>query len=432
VTSPSTLQDAIGNQTSSSGLITNTAADLLATAMRSPQLVTGNPADSAKLAGSPTDPGLGPGVPNPYGRGLSAYEPNTEVYVHNTATGGDAAAQAATGGGAIGQAAGGTAVQDAATPASGSGVAQSMTAEQNAKDAATAAALKGVNYAQGGLVDATGKVQGLIKAALDLANRHVPYVWGGTSANGVDCSGLIYYAAHAAGITDWKRYVAQQYGHMGTTVSAQDARPGDIVYYDEGGGAGHVGIYLGNGMMVAAPQSGQNVQVQKVYGTPTSYQRIFTDGMFGTAATATGSTYNYAGKPYTGYVNQRLAAGTPYASLFVTAGSKYGIPAALLAAVARHESGFNPSARSSAGAVGMMQFMPGTAASLGVNPLDPASSVDGAARYLAGLYNQFGSWDLALAAYNAGPGSVRNAGGVPSYAQGYVSAVQNLFQTYSG
>ena len=73
-----------------------------------------------------------------------------------------------------------------------------------------------------------------------------------------------------------------------------------------------------------------------------------------------------------------------------------------------------------------MQFMPSTAAGLGVDPLDPASSVDGAARYLKSLTNRFGSTDLALAAYNAGAGTVSRYGGIPPYAetQNYVRAVQ--------
>jgi soluble lytic murein transglycosylase-like protein len=76
--------------------------------------------------------------------------------------------------------------------------------------------------------------------------------------------------------------------------------------------------------------------------------------------------------------------------------------------------------------------MPGTASGLGVNAFDPASAVDGAARYLGQLTRQFGSTELALAAYNAGPGTVRRYGGVPPYSetQNYVRAVMNKAEAY--
>jgi soluble lytic murein transglycosylase-like protein len=69
--------------------------------------------------------------------------------------------------------------------------------------------------------------------------------------------------------------------------------------------------------------------------------------------------------------------------------------------------------------------MPGTAALLGVNPHDPAQNLEGGARYLRTQFDRFGTWDLALAAYNAGPEAVAQHGGIPPYAetQGYVRAI---------
>ena len=83
-----------------------------------------------------------------------------------------------------------------------------------------------------------------------------------------------------------------------------------------------------------------------------------------------------------------------------------GVPASLIDAVMAQESGGNPYARSSAGALGLMQLMPGTASWLGVNPLNPQANLAGGAAYLARLYSQFGNVKETLAAYNAGPGTV--------------------------
>src|SRR5262245_58412509 len=112
------------------------------------------------------------------------------------------------------------------------------------------------------------------------------------------------------------------------------------------------------------------------------------------------------------------------------ASRKYGVPAGLIRSVIHFESGGNPKIRSPAGAVGLMQLMPATAAGLGVtDPTDPAQNIDGGTRYLAGMIRQFGSVPLALAAYNAGPGAVRAAGNkIPNYpeTQAYVRNVTSL------
>jgi len=123
-----------------------------------------------------------------------------------------------------------------------------------------------------------------------------------------------------------------------------------------------------------------------------------------------------------------LPAGTPYADLFRSAARKYGVDARLLASVAKHESSFNPKAVSPAGAQGLMQLMPGTARGLGVDdPFDPAQAIDGAARMLRSLLKEFGRTDLALAAYNAGPGAVRKYDGIPPYreTQNYVRRIMS-------
>lgn len=92
------------------------------------------------------------------------------------------------------------------------------------------------------------------------------------------------------------------------------------------------------------------------------------------------------------------------------------------------ESAFNPDARSSVGAIGLGQLMPGTADLLGVDPYDPEDNLHGSARYLLAQLADFGAADLALAAYNAGPEAVRDYGGIPPYAEteGHVAKVLRL------
>lgn len=107
------------------------------------------------------------------------------------------------------------------------------------------------------------------------------------------------------------------------------------------------------------------------------------------------------------------------------AARRHGVPEDLFLRLVRQESGWNPAARSVKGALGLAQLMPATARTLGVNPLDPGQNLDGGARYLRAQYERFGSWRLALAAYNAGPEAVERHGGIPPYAEtrGYVAAI---------
>lgn len=92
----------------------------------------------------------------------------------------------------------------------------------------------------------------------------------------------------------------------------------------------------------------------------------------------------------------------------------------LFSALIEQESFFEPTAVSSVGAIGLGQLMPETAADLGItDPLDPLQNLTGSARYLTAHLDRFGSVELALAAYNAGPGKVRSFGGVPPFTETY-------------
>jgi cell wall-associated NlpC family hydrolase len=125
---------------------------------------------------------------------------------------------------------------------------------------------------------------------------------------------------------------------------------------------------------------------------------------------------------------------TQYDSLIQQAARDQGVDPALLKGLVQAESGFNPSSVSSVGAQGLTQLMPDTAKGLGVtNPFDPLQNLEGGARFLAGALKRFGGNEqLALAAYNAGPGAVERYGGIPPYAetQAYVPRVLGYANEY--
>jgi soluble lytic murein transglycosylase-like protein len=129
----------------------------------------------------------------------------------------------------------------------------------------------------------------------------------------------------------------------------------------------------------------------------------------------------------------RIANLDSYDRLLLAAAGENGLPAELLKAVAVAESRMNPNAVSPAGARGLMQIIPSTARALGVtDPFDPAQSIAGGAAYLARQVAAFGRYELALAAYNAGPEAVRRHDGVPPYEETrtYVARVMGLYEHF--
>ena len=108
-----------------------------------------------------------------------------------------------------------------------------------------------------------------------------------------------------------------------------------------------------------------------------------------------------------------------------SAARKHNVPEDLFLRLVQQESGWNVGALSNKGATGLAQLMPGTANTLGVDINDPGQNLEGGARYLRQMFDKFGTWKLALAAYNAGPGAVEEHGGVPPYAEteNYVSKI---------
>jgi cell wall-associated NlpC family hydrolase len=294
-----------------------------------------------------------------------------------------------------------------------------MAAVESAAAGTTGAASGSGSYATG----TSGAASGDAVVADARKYLGVPYRWGGTDpSTGLDCSGFVQRVYSDLGVSLPR--TSQEQSTVGTAVpDLASAQPGDLLFFEPGAnGPGHVGIYVGNGMMIDAPHTGASVRVEQVWGQPSSIRRIVPAGDAGAfGAAGAGSA--------TGAIPASLGVPAGLAPLFESASARTGVPAALLAAVAKQESGFDPSSRSGAGAEGLMQLMPSTAAGLGVNPFDPAQAIDGAARLLAGSLQTYGgSVPLALAAYNAGGGAVARYGGIPPYpeTQAYVRAITGM------
>ncbi|MFI5840608.1 transglycosylase SLT domain-containing protein [Catenuloplanes sp. NPDC051500] len=293
--------------------------------------------------------------------------------------------------------------------------------------ALTAATSTGATTSTGSATTGNASGAGIVEAAKKYLG--VPYVFGSTNPDkGLDCSALVQRAYSDMGVK-LPRIAADQ-AREGTPVAGLDkAKPGDILAFNRP--VDHVGIYIGDNKMIAAPQPGEQVKIQSVYAKPSTIRRVVDDAM-----TMPPPTSAAAGlRPAALGTGGGGLSGVPYADLFTQAAAKHGVPAKLLAAVAKVESGYNPRAVSPAGAQGLMQLMPSTARGLGVHdPLDPKQAIDGAARLLKSNLREFKSLDLALAAYNAGGGAVKKYDGIPPFAetQAYVPKVKAALAALGG
>lgn len=275
--------------------------------------------------------------------------------------------------------------------------------------------------------------------AVNAAANHlgVPYLWGGTDpVHGFDCSGLIQDAYRQVGIElpKWSRHQAT----MGEEVaSLEEAMPGDILAF--GDPVNHVALYVGDGKMLHAPRTGEVVRVDPIDRPIATIRRIVepAPGQDDGALSMNQLIASAEQRQTAGFEPVAQSSHTPseaerlYQPLFESAGERWDVDPALLAAVAKTESAFNPNAVSHVGAQGLMQFMPATAREMGVDPLDPASAIDGAARYLRTSLDQFDDTELAIASYNAGRGAVSRYGRIPPFpeTQNYVVKVLEAWRS---
>ena len=230
-----------------------------------------------------------------------------------------------------------------------------------------------------------------------------------------------------------QRFIENAYGTSGRYATAaaagnalnmstdpMTADVGDLVFFRpdaSNGGAGHVGINIGNGQMVSSTNRGVQVDnfltnpywknlLVGIGDPPPQWEgRADAKDLVSGATTMVAQAKATAGNP----VAAAWGAAAPYAQQLIAASQKHGVPVNLLAGLLIQESGGDPRAVSRAGAQGLMQFMPGTARGLGIDPFDPAQAIDAGARYLKQLADsKGGDWQWAVGAYNAGPGGNQN------------------------
>ncbi len=187
--------------------------------------------------------------------------------------------------------------------------------------------------------------------------------------------------------------------------------------------------------LIAASNSGSvSIEtVQKLLGfTPQAGAQVYTTDTASAASKASNTTTDSVAEATTASSASSLSCPDSLESYFKEAAEKYDVDINLLKSIAKAESGFDPSATSSAGAMGVMQLMPATASSLGItDAYDAHDNILGGAQIISQNLKKYdGDLSLALAAYNAGSGNVDKYGGIPPFeeTQNYVKKVLNYYQ----
>ena len=210
-----------------------------------------------------------------------------------------------------------------------------------------------------------------------------PYVWGGSSTKGFDCSGLVSYVYKELGTSISRTSQAQS--KDGVAVAKKDLQPGDLVFFGDASAPHHVGIYMGGDQYLHSPKTGDKVKISTLSSRAdyAGARRVSVDGAsnisesIGTSSNSSSSSSS-SGKYAGGYQNGK------YKDWINEYGAKYGINPNLLAGVIQTESAFNPNARNKgSGATGLGQFLASTAQDEGLSDrTDPESSIAHLASYL--------------------------------------------------
>ena len=198
-----------------------------------------------------------------------------------------------------------------------------------------------------------------------------------------------------------------------------------------------IGEPLGPGGIVAR-MAEIRADMQQKFGAPASAPNSFSSALDGQLNAGLSGQIGMGGSlssapisPFSGGLGVEENAPAALRALMRQAANNNGVDPDLLDALVQQESGYSTTARSKAGAMGLTQLMPETAASLGVtNPFDAAQSLNAGARYLKQQIDRFGDIGKGLAAYNAGPNSVVSHGGIPPYkeTQNYVRSILARYQ----